>query len=207
MIAQPAKIPMAELSSVIFFVLPMIAIIYQYVEMGIAVKRTTLDSFGEGSVHRNRRQIHQSNQIVKMLSFVVVGFFLCWCPFHTQRLLSVYLKDYDFFDEMNYWMYIASGVFYYFSSTVNPILYNVMSDRMRKAFKEVICGVKRKGKKRTTSSRTTTNDTSEVYVPAHTGKMNKSLVHFFSSGQWKISIMNQHHEVTLTTSLTGETSI
>nr|CAI5866363.1 unnamed protein product [Callosobruchus analis] len=82
MIAQPAKIPMAELSSVIFFVLPMIAIIYQYVEMGIAVKRTTLDSFGEGSVHRNRRQIHQSNQIVKML-----------CKYFVSGLIPYTYKD------------------------------------------------------------------------------------------------------------------
>lgn len=71
------------------------------------------------------------------------GFFGCWFPFHIQRLSSVYLTDHPNFDHLNYWLYLVTGIFYYFSSTLNPILYNVMSERMRNAFKDVLCGTKR----------------------------------------------------------------
>ncbi|CAH2000295.1 unnamed protein product [Acanthoscelides obtectus] len=206
MISQPDNIPMTEISSVIFFIIPMIVIIYQYIKMGIAIKETTTNnSFGKGSVHRKRKKNLQSNKnIVKMLSFVVLGFFACWCPFHAQRLLSVYLKDYEFFDEINYWMYISSGVFYYFSSTLNPILYNVMSDRMRNAFKEVICGMKKKKRRRTTLSRNTTKETS---ISLHPGNTNEEMVHFFNKGQWRCGMIKQYSQIDLSSSLRIETGI
>ncbi|KAG5873347.1 hypothetical protein JTB14_017797 [Gonioctena quinquepunctata] len=147
MISQPENIPLTEVSSIIFFVIPMVIILYQYIKMGIVIRQTARNnsSLGRGisgSVHgRNKRQQAQRNNVVKMLSFVALGFFACWCPFHVQRLLSVYMHDSENFEELNYWMYIVAGVFYYISSTVNPIVYNVMSDRMRNAFKEVICGL------------------------------------------------------------------
>lgn len=40
-------------------------------------------------------------------------------------------------------MFYITGLLYYVSSTVNPILYNVMSNRYRVAFKETLCGMKR----------------------------------------------------------------
>jgi neuromedin U receptor 1 len=66
---------------------------------------------------------------------VVVSFFVCWAPFHLQRLLYVYLSEMEGFNEYNEWLYHITGCFYYFSSTVNPILYNVMSAKYRNAFK------------------------------------------------------------------------
>lgn len=66
---------------------------------------------------------------------VVVGFFCCWAPFHAQRLVIIYASEWEYIHEFNVWMFFATGIFYYFSSTLNPILYNVMSRKMRKAFK------------------------------------------------------------------------
>ncbi|CAG0917937.1 unnamed protein product [Notodromas monacha] len=67
---------------------------------------------------------------------VVVAFFICWAPFHAQRLLAIYG------DSENYWHARAyeildniSGVLYYFSATVNPILYHILCARFRSAFK------------------------------------------------------------------------
>lgn len=66
-------------------------------------------------------------------------FFICWAPFHAQRLLYVYAQEADYYSDLNEWLYILSGCLYYFSTTVNPILYNVMSVRYRRAFKQTIC--------------------------------------------------------------------
>lgn len=70
---------------------------------------------------------------------VVIGFFMCWAPFHAQRLLYIYGQELSSYRLINEWMFYITGIFYYFSSTLNPILYNIMSNRYRKAFKDIIC--------------------------------------------------------------------
>lgn len=74
----------------------------------------------------------------------MIAFFVCWAPFHAQRLLVIYGSETKYFQEINTWMYFVTGIFYYFSSTLNPILYNVMSERMRNSFKEIIFGCRPK---------------------------------------------------------------
>jgi neuromedin U receptor 1 len=64
---------------------------------------------------------------------VVLAFFICWAPFHTQRLIYVYFKHTQFFRTVNEYLFHVSGFFYYFSATINPILYNVMSLKYRSA--------------------------------------------------------------------------
>lgn len=73
----------------------------------------------------------------------MVSFFICWLPFHAQRLLASYLFKYneessanqvllDICQKLTY----ISGVMYYLSSTINPLLYQLMSAKFRLAFKE-----------------------------------------------------------------------
>ena len=69
---------------------------------------------------------------------VVITFFVCWAPFHAQRLVYVYDKT-GSFNSINDWLYPLAGVFYYFSTTVNPILYNLISVKYRTVFKETLC--------------------------------------------------------------------
>jgi hypothetical protein len=80
-----------------------------------------------------------------MLQFVavavVVAFFICWAPFHAQRLLAVYGAGSSdkgpsaamvvVYHTLTY----TSGVLYYLSTTVNPVLYHIMSHKFREAFK------------------------------------------------------------------------
>jgi neuromedin U receptor 1 len=69
---------------------------------------------------------------------VVLAFFICWAPFHAQRLLYVVFYQYEWkfvsegvYQQINEKLFYITGCFYYFSSTVNPILYNVMSVKYR----------------------------------------------------------------------------
>lgn len=70
---------------------------------------------------------------------VVVAFFICWAPFHAQRLLAVYAKGKEYPHPILVTVYTTltyvSGIFYYLSTTVNPLLYNIMSNKFREAFK------------------------------------------------------------------------
>ena len=82
---------------------------------------------------------------------VVVAFFICWAPFHTQRLMYIYHKP-------QYWtpavkslhniLFYISGVLYYVSSVINPILYNIMSLKFRQAFRNTICRPCKRQRKR-----------------------------------------------------------
>lgn len=76
-------------------------------------------------------------------------FFLCWLPFHVQRLLSIYLNEMAsappddgsspseyssaLFTLFSIVFYI-SGYCYYSNSACNPILYNTLSAKYRMAF-------------------------------------------------------------------------
>lgn len=75
---------------------------------------------------------------------MVVAFFICWAPFHAQRLMAVYAKVPTPALEIafNLLTYV-SGVTYYVSATINPILYSIMSLKFRQAFRDTLmrcCG-------------------------------------------------------------------
>lgn len=40
---------------------------------------------------------------------VVIAFFICWAPFHAQRLLYVYAKDSPNYREINEKMFFVTG--------------------------------------------------------------------------------------------------
>ena len=73
---------------------------------------------------------------------VVLAFFLCWLPFHAQRLAYIYFTGSDFYRVINEYLFYTSGVLYYFNATVNPILYNLMSLKYRHAFYQTLFGRK-----------------------------------------------------------------
>ena len=83
-----------------------------------------------------------TKRVVVVAVAVVVAFFICWAPFHAQRLMVMYMtKSDDPSDIRNviqHVLYYVSGVLYYVSSVINPILYNIMSLKFRQAFKNTI---------------------------------------------------------------------
>ncbi|XP_076282853.1 neuropeptides capa receptor [Lasioglossum baleicum] len=134
--------PLYELSSIIFFMIPMLVILVVYTRMGLKIRSSTQDtlkSVVHSAIHGESKQIQYRRSVVRMLCVVVIMFFVCWAPFHAQRLLYVYGQDSDYYPDLNEWLYVLGGCLYYFSTTVNPILYNLMSMKYRQAFKETIC--------------------------------------------------------------------
>lgn len=72
---------------------------------------------------------------------VAVAFFLCWAPFHSQRLMAVYGKSSSLTSDLFRHIYTAltyvSGVLYFMSTCINPLLYSIMSRKFRTAFKVI----------------------------------------------------------------------
>uniref|UniRef100_A0A672HG95 Neuromedin-U receptor 1-like n=1 Tax=Salarias fasciatus TaxID=181472 RepID=A0A672HG95_SALFA len=118
-------------STLVFFLLPMLVISVLYLLIGLRLRVS-------GS---NRRRLSRRNvQITKMLCVLVVVFGLCWAPFHVDRLMWSYMdtsspRHQAVFEQVH----IISGVCFYLSSAVNPVLYNLMSTRFRETFSHITC--------------------------------------------------------------------
>ncbi|KAI4459791.1 g-protein coupled receptor [Holotrichia oblita] len=84
------------------------------------------------------RNAQATKHVVKMLVAVVVAFFICWAPFHAQRLLAIYGQPTtaNMITAFRILTYI-SGILYFLSTTINPLLYHIMSHRFREAFKVI----------------------------------------------------------------------
>ncbi|KAG9352875.1 hypothetical protein JZ751_017451 [Albula glossodonta] len=71
---------------------------------------------------------------------VVVVFAICWAPFHVDRLLWSFVTQWtDLMHRVFQYVHVLSGILFYLSSAVNPIIYNLLSTRFRERFRELIC--------------------------------------------------------------------
>lgn len=74
------------------------------------------------------------------LAIVVAVFGVCWAPFHIERLLWSSISQWtDLMHNIYQYVHIVSGVFFYLSSAVNPIIYSLLSTRFRECFRELVC--------------------------------------------------------------------
>ncbi|XP_030257789.1 neuromedin-U receptor 1-like [Sparus aurata] len=137
------------ISTVVFFLLPMLIISILYLLIGVRLHRerlmTEVDSrcsFGAESLTRSHKQklCKRNVQVTKMLCVLVVVFGLCWAPFHVDRLMWSYIGTWsELHLKVFEHVHILSGVCFYLSSAINPILYNLMSTRFRETFSHMTC--------------------------------------------------------------------
>ncbi|KAG9351194.1 hypothetical protein JZ751_025084 [Albula glossodonta] len=138
-----------QVTTLLFFLLPMLTISVLYMLIGLRLKRERMLHMLEAKTSlredsycnvRNQQQKMRRRQVTKMLFVLVVVFGICWAPFHTDRLMWSFIDHWtsDHLEVFQY-VHIISGVFFYLSSAVNPILYNLMSTRFRETFREAMC--------------------------------------------------------------------
>ncbi|XP_052744597.1 neuropeptides capa receptor-like [Bicyclus anynana] len=138
-----ASSPLLEISSIFFFFVPAILILCLYITMGVHIRSTRVSAktkigLFKDHVHGESRQAKSRKAVIRMLIAVVIAFFVCWAPFHVQRLFFIYGYQHPQFNVINEHLFNVAGALYYVSATVNPILYNVMSARYRMAFHETL---------------------------------------------------------------------
>ncbi|KAK4304566.1 hypothetical protein Pmani_023446 [Petrolisthes manimaculis] len=128
------------MSSVGAFFLPMIVLITLYCKIGMVLALdppARTPTAGDGAMHTRK-------MCIRMLVAVVVAFFLCWAPFHAQRLMFVIVTSNNSWTDkllsVNTKLFVFTGTCYYLNSAVNPILYSVMSVRFRNALRRSVCG-------------------------------------------------------------------
>ncbi len=77
---------------------------------------------------------------------VVIAFFVCYAPLYLQRLILAIITlnpklntGSSFLENFLAYLYVISGITFYFGSVINPILYNVVSNKYRQAFCDLFC--------------------------------------------------------------------
>ena len=99
-----------------------------------------------GKISLSHFEKHSSSTYLSSscLVAVVIAFFVCYAPLYVQRLLLAIMNlnltcifETDVFANIIAYLYVISGTTYYFGSVVNPILYNVVSNKYRRAFRNL----------------------------------------------------------------------
>ncbi|XP_053670368.1 neuromedin-U receptor 1-like [Anopheles nili] len=134
-----------EVSSFLFFVGPMTLIAVLYVLIGIKLRKSKLlqgVKRASSDYTAPPRGVSAQSRVIRMLVAVVATFFICWAPFHAQRLMAVYgafsKTDNVFFYRMYMALNYISGILYFLSTCINPLLYNIMSHKFRDASRHTL---------------------------------------------------------------------
>ncbi|XP_006642080.2 neuromedin-U receptor 2 [Lepisosteus oculatus] len=136
-----------QITTVFFYFIPMTIISVLYLIIGCHLnreKKFPIGKLGKNCSTKTSWKIHlesgRRRQITKMLAVVVVVFAICWAPFHTDRLLWSFITQWtDVMHTVFQYVHVISGVFFYLSAAVNPIIYNLLSTRFRERFRELVC--------------------------------------------------------------------
>ncbi|CAG5978375.1 unnamed protein product [Menidia menidia] len=136
-----------QVTTVCFYFVPMTIISMLYLVMGIHLSRERQNgrrNLGKSFCSSTRRKMNMESgrrrQVIKMLSIVVAVFGVCWAPFHIERLLWSSVSQWtDLMHNVYQYVHLLSGIFFYLSSAVNPIIYSLLSTRFRECFRELVC--------------------------------------------------------------------
>ncbi|CAH1779132.1 unnamed protein product [Owenia fusiformis] len=91
------------------------------------------------STLRKNSTSNSRTQVVKMLVIVVGLFAILWLPYRVLVVYNSFAKE----TYMDPWFLMFCRTMVYINSAINPILYNAMSGKFRRAFKNLfVCGRK-----------------------------------------------------------------
>uniref|UniRef100_A0A8C6X9X4 Thyrotropin-releasing hormone receptor n=1 Tax=Naja naja TaxID=35670 RepID=A0A8C6X9X4_NAJNA len=82
---------------------------------------------------RTRVPVSSRKQVTKMLAVVVALFALLWMPYRTLVLVNSFV-EHPYLDR---WFVLFCRICIYTNSAINPIIYNLMSQKFRLAFKRL----------------------------------------------------------------------
>ncbi|XP_062843273.1 neuromedin-U receptor 2 [Trichomycterus rosablanca] len=136
-----------QVTTVLFYFVPMAVISVLYLVIGVRLSRDERQQgrilgkkYSTDSNYKIQAESARRRQVTKMLAVVVLVFAICWAPFHIDRLLWSFITKWtDHMRSVFEYVHILSGVLFYLSSAINPIIYNLLSSRFRERFLELMC--------------------------------------------------------------------
>ncbi|XP_024149191.1 thyrotropin-releasing hormone receptor [Oryzias melastigma] len=155
-VSRSLYMPIYFLDFTVFYVVPLIVatVLYGLIARILFISPLPShlsDRAGGGSVHQghynstssaNKGAITARKQITKMLVVVVVLFALLWMPYRTLVVINSVI-DPPYHDT---WFILFCRMCIYTNSAINPIIYNLMSQKFRVAFRKLCkCSCQRGG--------------------------------------------------------------
>ncbi|MGH0144326.1 UNVERIFIED_CONTAM: hypothetical protein FKN15_003362 [Acipenser sinensis] len=143
--------PIYFLDFTLFYVIPLIVATVLYGLIARILFMNPLpanphDRVGTDSIHQGRSQnamklsckpnkgaMSSRKQVTKMLAVVVILFALLWMPYRTLVVVNSFMDP----PYLNTWFLLFCRMCVYTNSAINPIIYNLMSQKFRAAFKKL----------------------------------------------------------------------
>lgn len=103
----------------------------------------TNHNIGSSNSRRASTSVNSKLQVIKMLALVAFIFAVCWLPYRAMVMYNSFASaiNWDLWDSD--WLIYMSKTMIFFNCAINPVLYNLMSSRFRKAFRLLLRGQKR----------------------------------------------------------------
>ncbi|XP_061703066.1 osteoclast stimulatory transmembrane protein isoform X2 [Syngnathoides biaculeatus] len=143
-VSRSLYMPIYFLDFALFYVIPLAVagVLYGLIARILFASPLPSRLNARGSVHRGRSgdaaeaskgAVSARKQITKMLAAVVVLFGLLWMPYRTLVVVNSFLEP-PYHDP---WFLLFCRMCIYANSAINPIIYNLMSQKFRAAFREL----------------------------------------------------------------------
>ncbi|XP_055355674.1 thyrotropin-releasing hormone receptor-like isoform X1 [Paramacrobiotus metropolitanus] len=117
-------------------------------------------SSGTESTLTQRKQIRARIQVVRMLFATVLVFAIAWLPFRGLLMYNTFAAT----PWLNEWYSLFAKTLIYLNSAINPVLYNIMSARFRRAFYQTITCKKVRRSSKKANGNDGTRTTSVAYL-------------------------------------------
>lgn len=123
---------------ILFFAIPFVILLLLYCFIS---KKLTSDSKSISASSNLQRRTQVRRQVVMMLASVCVTFFVCLLPFRLMTLWIILSSPAEIAKigmEVYYILLFTCRLLLYVNSSINPILYNVISSKFRCAFCKIL---------------------------------------------------------------------
>ncbi|NXM69672.1 TRFR protein, partial [Serilophus lunatus] len=146
-VSRNLYMPIYFLDFAVFYVIPLglAAVLYSLIArilfmspLPATPQHSCLGSMHQGSSLKlscrgNKGALSSRKQVTKMLAVVVVLFALLWMPYRTLVVVNSFM-DPPYLDT---WFLLFCRMCIYLNSAINPIIYNLMSQKFRAAFRKL----------------------------------------------------------------------
>lgn len=115
------------------FLMPLCLIVYCYANIYKAAQEQLRKSKGQTHCSRGQKYVLNDLKAVKTIAVVILGFFICWCPFF---ILNVYHGFCDCIIKAQ--IITFAKWMHYSNSAMNPIIYACYNKEFRKGFRNTL---------------------------------------------------------------------
>ncbi|XP_056019913.1 thyrotropin-releasing hormone receptor-like isoform X3 [Ostrea edulis] len=139
---------------VMFYVVPLVLSSVLYVLM---IRLLLKDIAPRSTEHRclqgrssRSRGVAARMQVVRMLIVIVVLFGTLWLPYRIVVVYNSFQDNLLQFKDSWFWLFCRTMVF--INSAINPIVYNMLSVKFRRAFRDIVCKAEKLAKREASTS-------------------------------------------------------